>query len=621
MWRLPRRCLQPPRLEAGVGDGTVMMCSKDPLWFLPGWILLFFIQMSLVTGVLGGESVFCAETKRIAGFDPAKAMDLPSIQAMSKMYEGLVQYAYLERPYQVEPCLAEALPTFSPDGLICTFKIRRGIYFQDDPCFFNNPKGKGRGRELCAGDFVYSIKRVADLKVGSPGYWAFRDRIVGLDDFRSRSGQGNTDYEAPVAGLETPDPFTLRIHLVRPFPALLWILTMNFAYAVPREAVDFYGADFVSHPVGTGPYILKSHIHNYRLEFERNPKWRETCREERYPASGEATDAANGFLADAGQPLPFIDRLVQYVITDPSSQWLLFLSGQLEATAVSRDNWDAVVTADRTLTPAMTARGIEMSSAPALDTAYLGFNIEDPVVGTNRCLRQAMMAAFDRERWVKFQNGRVTPATGPIPPAMRVSESNESLFPFDLERARQLMIQAGYPGGKDPRTGRRLELTLELGSGEPETREMAEVLASFMDRIGIVLVPSFNNWPSFLKKLEQKRAQIFYLSWMADYPDPENFLQLFYGPNITPGANRCNYVNPEFDRLYEKAGTLPDGAEKRQVYAGMEQIVKADCPWLFLHHSLAVTLKHAWLKNYKPHDFPLGLNKYYRIEGRKDNKL
>lgn len=593
----------------------VLNRKKDPLWIRPEWILFLLIPWCFASGSQAGESVFHAETRRIAGFDPAKAMDVPSIQAISKMYEGLVQYAYLERPYRVEPCLAEALPEISQDGTVYTFKIRKGIFFQDDPCFVKGGSVAGKGRELCATDFVYGIKRVADLKVGSPGYWAFRNRIIGLDEFRSRSGSGPTDYDATVAGLETPDRYTLRIRLIRPFPALLWILTMNFAYAVPREAVEYYGPDFVSHPVGTGPFVLKSHVHNYRLEFERNPKWRETGRVDRYPVSGEPADVPHGLLQDAGKPLPFMDRIVQYVITDASTQWLLFLSGQLEQTALSRDNWDAVVTADRKLTPEMTARGVEMNAVPALDTAYIGFNMEDPVVGTNRLLRQAMMAAFDRERWVRFQHGRITPAIGPVPPAMRVSDVIDSEFPFDLQRAKSLMIQAGYPGGEDPVTGRRLEITLELGSGEPETREMAEVLASFMERIGIVLVPSFNNWPSFLKKLEQKRAQVFYLSWMADYPDPENFLQLFYGPNVTPGANRCNYVNPEFDRLYEKAGLLPEGAEKRGVYAQMEQIVKVDCPWLFLHHSLSVSLRHSWLKNYKPHDFPMGISKYYRIEG------
>ncbi|MEI8121810.1 MAG: ABC transporter substrate-binding protein [bacterium] len=575
--------------------------------------LLFVCLVSVFPAFLPAETVFHAETKRIAGFDPAKISDLPSIQAVSKMYEGLVQYAYLDRPYRVEPCLAEVMPAISEDGMIYTFRIRRGIYFQDDPCFTNSA---GKGRELAASDFVYAIKRVADLKVASPGYWVFRDRIVGLDEFRDHSGAGDTDYNVPVAGLETPDPYTLRIHLKRPFPALLWILTMNYAYAVPREAVEFYRDDFVSHPVGTGPYILKSHIHNYRLEFAANPKWKETGRRDFYPGSGVPEDWAAGRLNSAGEPMPFIDRIVQVVVSDASTQWLLFLAGQLEVTSLTRDNWDAVVTKERKLVPRLAARGIVMDANPSIDTAYIGFNMEDPVLGNNRCLRQAIESAFNRERWVAFQNGRVVPAVGPIPPSLKVSEKNESYFPFDLGRARDLMVKAGYPGGKDPTTGRRLNLTLELGAGDSETREMAEVLASFMEQIGIVITPSFNNWPSFLKKIDQRRAQMFYLTWMADYPDPENFLQLFYGPNSTPGANRCNYRNTEFDRLYDEAVFLHDETKRNETYGRMERIVKEDCPWLFLHHSMTVILRHPWLVNYKPHDFPFGMAKYYQIGSR-----
>jgi ABC-type transport system substrate-binding protein len=587
---------------------------KGLLWLASGWTLFLLVLGSGVLRV-SAESVLTVETGRISGFDPAKAMDMASLQAISKIYEGLLQYSYLDRPYHVEPCLAEGMPEVSTDGKVYTFQIRRGIFFQDDPCF---TKTGGVGRELCADDFVYGIKRVADLKVGSTGYWAFRDRIVGLDEFRNGSAGGGADYEVLVAGLETPGRYTLKITLKRPFPALLWILTMNYAYPVPREAVDFYGNDFGSHPVGTGPYILKSQVHNYRLEFVRSPKWRETGRTDRYPAMAEGQDQAGGLLSDAGKPLPFIDRIVNYVVTDPSTRWLMFMSGKLDVTTLTRDNWDAVVTPDRKLCKSMSDQGIVMEAIPSLDTAYIGFNMEDPVVGKNRLLRQALMAAFDRDRWVRFQNGRVTPAAGPIPPAMAVTDQAKSMFPFDLSRARKLLEEAGYPGGKDPETGRRLELTLELGAADSETREMAEVLASFMDQIGIVLLPRFNNWPAFLKIIEQRRAQLFYLTWMADYPDPENFFQLFYGPNGTPGANRCNYRNEAFDRLYEKAATLPEGAEKRSVNAGMEQIVKEDCPWLFLHHSMTVVLRHSWLGNYKPHDFPMGMNKYYRIERPKD---
>jgi oligopeptide transport system substrate-binding protein len=573
-----------------------------------GWIL--FLGASLLVQPAKAESVYHGETGRIAGFDPARAMDVYSALAVAKIYEGLVQYAYLERPYRIESCLAEGLPQLSADGLDYTFHLRHGIFFQDDPCF---TLSGGHGRELTADDFVYSLKRVADLKVASTGYWAFRGRIAGLDAFRERSAGAPADYAASVEGLQALDRYTLRIRLTRPFPALLWVLAMNYAFAVPREAVDYYGADFINHPVGTGPFVLSSHIHNYRLEFVRNPKWRQTGRGDRYPAEGASGDEAAGLLRDAGQAVPFVDRIVQYVIGDPSSQWLMFLSGELETSGISRDNWDAVISPDRKLAAPLRERGIIMDAVPALDTTYIGFNIEDPVVGVNKPLRQALMCAFDRQKWVEFQNGRVVPASGPIPPAMSVRDDDVSPHPFDLARARALMTEAGYPGGVDPKTGRRLELFLELGSGGSDTRETAEVIASFMERIGVVIRPSFNNWPTMLKKIEQRRAQMFLMSWVADYPDPENFLQLFFGPNVTPGANRTNYRNTEFDQLYEQAGTLPEGAEKRALYGRMERLVMEDCPWLFIHHSMAFGLRHPWLENYKRHDFPYGMSKYLKV--------
>lgn len=583
--------------------------QQGPYWRLAGGVLFIWVCGALRP--LQAESVYRGETGRISGFDPARAADVYSALAVGNVYEGLLQYAYLERPYRVEPCLASELPRVSEDGLEYTFPIRKGIYFQDNPCFV---RSAGRGRELTADDFVYSIKRVANVQVASTGYWVFRDRIVGLDEFRTRSAAGPLQKDEEVEGLKAVDRHTLRIRLKRPFPALLWVLTMNYAFAVPREAVEFYGADFANHPVGTGPYVLRSHIHNYRIEFARNPKWAETGRVDRYPAKGAPGDSAAGLLRDAGQPLPLTDRIVQYVIGDPSSQWLLFLSGQLETSGISRDNWDAVVGADRRLSATLTARGIVMEATPALDVAYIGFNMDDAVLGPNRALRQAMMCAFDRTRWIEFQNGRVMSADGPVPPAIRVRDADGSAFPFNLGRARALLAQAGYPGGIDPATQRRLELTLELGSGGSDTRETAEVIAAFMEQVGIVIRPSFNNWPTLLKKIEQRRAQMFLMTWVADYPDPENFLQLFYGPNGTPGANRSNYRNTEFDKLYEVAATLPDGAEKRAVYGRMERIVMEDCPWLFLHHSMSFSLRHSWLGNYRRHDFPYGMYKYYRVD-------
>ncbi len=569
-----------------------------------------------------GEMVMFGETSRIRSLDPARTGDVASSLATGNIYEGLLEYHYLDRPYRLIPALAENLPEVSDDGLTYTFRIRRGIYFQDDPCFVETD---GKGRELVAEDFVYAIKRVADMKNASPGYWAFNDRIVGLNEFREISaGEDPTDYDLEVEGLRALDRYTLQLQLIRPFPQLLYILTMHYAFAIPREAVEFYGEDFRRNPVGTGPYILKSWRPNYRIEFVRNPKWAETGRVELYPDTGAPGDEEAGLLADAGKPIPFVDRIIRFVVDDSATQWLMFLRGQFESSGISRDNWDAVLTEDRALDEALEERGITMAASPTLTIFYYGFNMEDPVLGQsddpeidrrNRLVRQAMTLAFNTEEWERFYNYRITRPTSPIPPGVAGYVEREERFPFDLERARALMEEAGYPGGRDPATGRRLQITLELGSADnPEVRQSTELFADFMNQIGILITPSFNNWPTFLDKLQRGQTQMFGLGWVADYPDAENFLQLFYGPNTSPGPNHAHYQNAEFDRLYEKARVMHDSPERTDLYQQMADIVIEDCAWIFQAQPLAYGLFHQWLLNFKRHDFPYGMNKYFRID-------
>ncbi len=447
-----------------------------------------------------GQTTFYGVAERIRGFDPVMAGDVASALAISRIYEGLLQYSYLRRPYAVEPCLAASLPLVSADALTYTFTVRRGIYFQDDPCFTAT---QGCGRELTAADFIYSIKRVADLKTGSTGFWAFNDRIVGLDEFRAASaGDKPTDYSRPVEGLSAPDAYTFQIRLKRPYPQLLWIMTMHYTFAVPHEAVAFYGADLVNHPVGTGPYVLKAWKKNYRLEYVRNPKWAQTGRIERYPAEGAPDDAAQNLLADAGKPLPLVDRVVQYVIGDTSTMWFMFLKGQFEMSGISRDNWNAVISSEKALNQDLTAKGIRMFSSPVMETFYIGFNMDDPVVGPNKKLRQALTCAFNTDTYVRFYNDRVIRAKGPIPPGIAGFEDQRTPYPFDLERARRLLAEAGYPDGKDPKTGRRLKLTIDLGNAnDPEVRASVELFADFMGQIGVLIMPVYNNWPAFLERI------------------------------------------------------------------------------------------------------------------------
>ena len=543
-------------------------------------------------------------TTRLRGFDPANAADESSIRATGLVYEGLLQYAYWDRPYRVEPLLAAAMPAVSEDGKIWRIPLRKGIYFSDDPCF---AASGGKGRELVAQDVVYSILRIADTKVGSGGYWTFRGKIAGLDEFREASrAETPTDYGRAVEGLRAAGPYDLEIRLTEPYPQLPWVLAMPYAFVVPREAVEFYGREFVNHPVGTGPYVLASARQNYRYEYRANPKWAETGRVETMPAAAPTPDA--------GKPLPLTPRIVSSVVGDPSTAWLMFMAGKLDLTDVSRDQWDSIITPDKELRPELAAQGIELSKSPQMSVAYVAFNMDDPVVGPNRKLRQALSCAFDFQAWLEFQNGRVVKPNGPIPPGVAGPTETPPPYDFDLERAKRLLAAAGYPDGKDPATGRRLKLTLEIGSADnPEARQSAELLANFMERIGVVLEPSYNNWPAFLQKIERRQAQMFSVTWLGDYPDAQNFLQLFASENASPGPNRSNYRSAEFDRLYRQMIALPESPEREALCREATAVVMEDCPWILTAHPMAFSVRHARLRNYRRHDFSWGMEKYWRV--------
>jgi len=433
-----------------------------------------------------------------------------------------------------------------------------------------------------------------------------------------------------VEGLRAIDEHTLQIHLAGPYPQLLWVLAMHYSFAVPREAVEFYGEAFVNHPVGTGPHILHKWKRNYRIEFIRNPKWVETGRVELYPSEGSEEDRAAGLLDDAGKQLPFLDRIVQYVVDDQATQWMMFLAGQFSFTGIDRDNWDVVITPDKKLvdrlqeqkirliaTPTIDLyyqeQKIRLIATPTIDLYYIGFNMDDPVVGKNKKLRQALSCAFKPEMLVQYYNGRVTPIYGPVPHPMPGFKAEPTAYSHNLEKAKQLLAEAGYPDGIDPKTGRRLVLTLELGAATGVQQKVA-LLAGQFEKIGVVLKGGYNNWPTFLDKMDRRQAQMFELGWVADYPDPENFLQLFYSANASPGPNHANYANSEFDVLYEQMRDLLPGDEKTRLCEQMADIVIEDCPWIFKYQPMSYALIHDWLKNFKKHDFPYGMVKYRRAD-------
>jgi ABC-type transport system substrate-binding protein len=617
--------------------------STPPRFARLGTRLLLAGILALLFGCSGddpfpgekGMVLHIAVGQNVKGFDTTQVGDVYSHRAQALVYEELLQYKYLERPFQVEPCLAEAMPEVSEDQKTYTFKIRKGIPFHDNLCF--DPAHKTpMTRDLVATDFVYSFKRIADQRNASTGWWLLDGRIEGLNEFRERSGGGEaTDYDLDVSGLKAPDRTTFVVRLTKPYPQFLYIVTMTYLAAVPREAVEYWGEEILNHPVGTGPYRLKEWSRNHRLVFERNPAFAEGARPARdgvrddprrqFPIRGEAGDAEAGLLADAGKVLPFCDEIIMYEITEDQPLWLNFMKGRLDLSSIPKDNFaSAVNIRTKELLPAMEKRGINLWTAPSLDVTYTGFNMEDPVVGDvgtaeererNGKLRRAMSLAFDAETQIKIlRNGRGIPAKGPIPPGLGgydkdlVNPWRITDYPKALEKAKALMAEAGYPDGKG-----LAPLKAESIAGTT-SRQYDEYFKNCMKNIGVRIETNANTWPGFMDKVKHKKAQIFSMAWLGDYPDAENFLQLFYSKNASPGANNSNYNNPEFDAIYEEARVMQHSPERSALYRDAAKIVIDDAPWIFGVHRVSFALQHGWLINYKPHDIAAGVQKYYRVD-------
>lgn len=546
------------------------------------------------------QTVFRRSLERVSSLDPVAASSVYASRAVALVYEGLVEYDYTARPYRLIPGLASALPEVSSNGLVYIFHLDPRARFMPDQCFGSNPDGQPRSRAVGAADVVFSLKRLADRKLASSGAWLVEDEIVGMRAFAERSvGHMPTDYALDVAGLRVMDAHTIRIELTQPDPDFPWLMAMPYAVIVPSEAVAYYGKTFGDHPVGSGAYRLQRWRRNYEMVFSRDPAWR-------------GWDRMSNVLLEQPEGIAY-ERINYLTMDDASTQWLAFLAGELDFLGeISRDNWDAVIDASGQLAPPLIQRGFQLFSMPTLEVAYIGFNMEDPVIGHNTALRQALNCALDDVRWEAFYNGRVTRADGPVPPGVAGRLEAPFAYRFDLARAGDLLRQAGYPGGRDPHTGRRLVLTLDLGRTTQDIRESTELMVAFFNRIGIDLQPRYHSWPTFLEKLARRESQMFRIGWVGDYPGALNFLQLFVGRLASPGPNRCNYGNPAFDQLYEEARATVDDARRLELCRQMQVIIRTDCPWLFIHFPRAYSLTGPKVRNYYPHDFPYGMEKYLR---------
>lgn len=583
---------------------------------MPKAIFSFLILLCFSMGSVGctskskkepAHTLHVSVEAKIKGLDPLYADDLYSGIQTSQAYEPLLQYHYLKRPFVLVPNLAESMPEVSADGLTYKISIKKGVLFQDDPCFTTT---LGKGREFTAEDVVYSFKRLADPKLASPAWWLLEGKLVGLDDWRkSVLKEGVADYTKRVEGLRALDRYTVQLKLNQRSAQLLSILAMPNTGIVPKEAVDTYGKEFLDHAVGTGPFHLVEYNPHSKVVWDQNPTYRRSP----YPSVGAPGDREAGLLEDANKNLPLVDRVVVHVLVERQPAWLQFLAGKLDLSTIPKDEFSNALLPTGELSPTLQKKGMILVKATGYNVTHFAFNMAHPLLGKNKTLRQAMSMAFDVGGFIHlFFNGTAIPAQGLIPPGLEGYDPDykNPYRQLNLAKAREYLAKAGYPNGKG------LPVFEYATTAETLGRQSAEYFQKNMAAIGITLKINSYSWPQFQEAIKAQKAQIWNDVWNADYPDAESFLQLFYSKNVSPGPNDSNYMNPEYDKLYESAVLLPAGSRRTAIYKKMAAIIVEDCPWIFGVHRMNYTLVQPWLKNYKPNEFDHSRYKYYRVETR-----
>ena len=520
------------------------------------------------------------ETDGIKTLDPVAMTDAPSHHIVHQMAELLVDF---DSDLNLVPELAESWEV-SEDGKTYTYHLRRGVRFHDDECF---PDGKGR--EMTAQDVKYSFDRILDARALSKGSDYFRDRVVGAADYYAATSTSPESVpDGGVPGFRVVDDYTFAIDLIAPFQPFQYYPTLGFCYVYPREAVEHYGQEFQRNLVATGPFVLKSWEDGREIYMERNPNY--------WGADSE------------GNALPYLDAVSVSFIGDQSTMLSEFRNGNLEENyRIPNDYIQAIFQprqpgSDDEWVTIGEYQDFVVQQVVELSSQYYGMLTTSEVFNDPR-VRQAFNYAIDRERIVEFvMKGQAAGVAnhGLVPPSMPDYPIDEVKgYDFDPEKARALLAEAGFENGAGFPA-----VSLQVNEGGGRNTTLAEAIKEELKKnLGVDIGLDIVQWSQHLERIDAGDAPFFRLGWIADYPEPDNFLNLLYGKNARPEGeispiNSTRYNNPEFDRLYEQALTTADRTERMKLYAQAEQIAVNDAPMLWIYYDMQFRLLQPWVRNY-----------------------
>jgi len=535
------------------------------------------------------------------GFDPQAVGDAYSNYVNRAIFDPLYRYDYLARPYKLVPNTAAGMPEISADGKTWTIHVRKGIHFADDPVF------KGKPRELTAADYAFAIKRILDPRMRSNSLQMVDGRFVGADALVAKAREtGRFDYDAPLEGVQAIDRYTLQFKLVFADYELLSNLTTSGSAAVAREVIDAYRDDngwAMANPVGTGPFRLKDWRRGQRIVLEANPGYRD----ERYPAAVDADDRklAKGLT---GRKLPLVRTVEISIIEEAQPRLLAFQQKELDWLAVPSNLVTKVLDADNRPNAALAKAGVRLERGVQPAIAYTYFNMDDPIVGgytpAHVALRRAIIMGYDVSEEIRvLRQGQGLPATQVVPPNMTGHDpSYDGRVKYDVEGAKALLDKFGYvdrdgDGFRDTPDGK--PLVLKMGSStSAQDREFDEFWLRTMKALGLRVEFIKQKWPDLLKAARLSQLQMWQLGNINTTPDGFGFFGLLYGRNAG-FSNLSGFKLAEFDRLYEEARAMPDGAQRLAVERRMSELFNAYAPWVLTAFRYENVLVQPWLRGYK----------------------
>ena len=475
-----------------------------------------------------------------------------------QLYNTLIQ---IDSNMQMTPSLAKSWD-ISTDNLSFIFHLRNDVFFTDDNCFAN-----GKGRKLTAHDVEYSFKRIIDKNTASPGAWIFNNRVDSVN------------------GFTVPDDSTFQLKLIRPFQSILGILSMQYCSIIPKEAVEKYGNDFRRHPVGTGPFSFVAWEEGQALILKKNEHYFEKD--------------------DKGNPIPYLDGIKISFYDSKATEFLEFQQNRLDfIDDIDPSFKDEVLTKTGTLKKIWEGK-IELHKHPYLNIEYLGILVdgENELVQHSplhlQKIRQAINYGFDRRKMMLYLRNSIGIAaeSGFIPCGLPSFDSvNVKGYHYDIVKAKQLLTEAGYPDGKGLPAIKLLTI--------PIYGDLASYIANELRQIGINIEVEVLQKSLLMEQAAKSQALFFRGSWIADYPDAENYLSVFYSKNPAP-PNYTRYKNAVYDQLYEKALSEKSDSLRYKLYRQMDQLVINDAPVVPLWYDMAIHLVHTNIKNFWPNSLNL----------------